>query len=170
MTLNIKRARVDKSERNTTHKILPSLRETEADPFLTTLHYSSLISNPIMKLWLITVVWMATRTSQAFVVMPRRTTTTTTSLCQSLNANNHKHPELTEVVAADNRRTFLATAMSLFLGTMTAYELPVHAVDTTRVNYKAVSNDIAKLVQKNPDWGPTYVLSTSTLVEPARLD
>jgi len=60
-------------------------------------------------------------------------------------------------VAAENRRSFLSAAVMAAGAAVTAsswYPLQALAAD---VDYKAVSNDIAELVRKNPDWGPTMV-------------
>lgn len=64
----------------------------------------------------------------------------------------------TTLFAVDDRRAFLAAAA----GTMSAAAFRTgpsnfaHAA-TSAVDYKAVSADVAALVQKNPDWGPTLV-------------
>ena len=53
----------------------------------------------------------------------------------------------------DGRRAFMATGMTAAASWMLP-PMPAHAVDGG-VDYKAVAQDVMKLVEKNPDWGPS---------------
>lgn len=55
--------------------------------------------------------------------------------------------------ATPDRRVFLGSSLTFLL---TAVSVPLKAY-ADGVDYKAVADDIAKLVKKNPDWGPTLV-------------
>lgn len=56
---------------------------------------------------------------------------------------------------ANDRRNFLATGIAT--GVAAAFTSPPPALAADGVDYKAVASDIADLIKKNPDQGPTMV-------------
>lgn len=56
---------------------------------------------------------------------------------------------------ANDRRNFLATGIAT--GVAAAFSSPPPALAADGVDYKAVASDIADLIKKKPDQGPTMV-------------
>ena len=59
--------------------------------------------------------------------------------------------------AHDTRRSFLQTCAMGTVASMLFQPPPAAHAAASSVDYKAVASDIAELVKKNPDWGPTLV-------------
>ncbi|KAL3908664.1 MAG: hypothetical protein SGILL_008398 [Bacillariaceae sp.] len=57
-------------------------------------------------------------------------------------------------LAAHDRRDFVTGGIAAVSSLLLPQVLPANAAD---VDYKAVAKDIMDLVEKNPDWGPTFV-------------
>src|SRR3569623_934483 len=61
---------------------------------------------------------------------------------------------------AEDRRAFLVATVTGATASVLSSTLkvaPARADDASLVNYQEVSADIAELIRKNPDWGPTLV-------------
>ena len=98
---------------------------------------------------------MASASTHAFqpslVVQTRRRSATTTALSSST-----KHDD-------KDRRHFLTASAAAVLSSPFLWGLstsPAQAADA--LDYKAVSADIAELIQKNPDWAPVRVNANTT--------
>jgi len=52
-----------------------------------------------------------------------------------------------------DRRAFLLAAAASASASFLAVGLPIPSYAASKVDYKAVSSDIADLIKKNPDWG-----------------